>query len=146
MRRWICALLVLAGASAARADAPAGFDPRLGAPFAVRERPSVGSEQAPVTVVEAGSPACGHCQAFHRRVFPELRDRYIAPGRVRWVTVGESGSAEDAAEYRRLEIKSTPTFFIIKVRPDGRLVKVRLDGYQTLDYFERVLDELLKSP
>lgn len=43
----------------------------------------VGREDARATVIEYFSLTCGHCAAFHREVFPEVRQRLVETGRVR---------------------------------------------------------------
>ena len=54
--------------------------------------------------------------------------------------------AADFAEYARLKVQGTPTFLIRKIGADGRVVETTIAGAQTLDYFQRVVDELLKTP
>jgi protein-disulfide isomerase len=44
-----------------------------------------GSPNAPITLVEYASLTCPHCAAFHNNVLPQLRQKYIATGRVRLV-------------------------------------------------------------
>ncbi|HEU4379006.1 MAG TPA: DsbA family protein [Hyphomicrobiaceae bacterium] len=44
-----------------------------------------GSPSAPITLVEYASLTCPHCAAFHNTVLPQLRQKYIATGRVRLV-------------------------------------------------------------
>ena len=46
---------------------------------------SLGDPQAPVTIIEYASLTCPHCAQFHTEVLPELKERYIAPGKVRMV-------------------------------------------------------------
>lgn len=46
---------------------------------------SMGSETAPVTIVEYASMTCGHCQAFHEGTFPSLKAKYIDTGKVRFI-------------------------------------------------------------
>ena len=82
----------LAVAAPAREES---FDPRLGPPFALRERPSLGSDKAPVVVVEFGSYKCAHCEAFQERVFPALNEQYIKTGRVQWFMVPSSDDPAD---------------------------------------------------
>ena len=91
-------LLLVALSAAVAADAPAtagAFDPRLGAPFVARERPSLGSDQAPIVVVEFGSYKCAHCQEFLERVFPELNEKFIKTGKVQWFLVPSSDNPAD---------------------------------------------------
>lgn len=46
---------------------------------------ALGSDQAPVTLVEYASLSCSHCADFHNKVFPELKEKYIETGKVRYV-------------------------------------------------------------
>ncbi len=45
----------------------------------------LGSEDAPLTIVEYASFTCSHCGAFHRDVFPTLKAEYIDTGKVRFI-------------------------------------------------------------
>ena len=45
----------------------------------------LGKEDAPVTVVEYASMTCGHCAAFHNKVLPALKEKYIDTGKVRFI-------------------------------------------------------------
>lgn len=44
----------------------------------------IGSETAPVTMIEYASFTCSHCAAFHTDVFPTLKSEYIDTGKVRF--------------------------------------------------------------
>lgn len=46
---------------------------------------ALGDPNAPVTIIEYSSLTCPHCAQFHNEIMPELKERYIAPGKVRWV-------------------------------------------------------------
>ena len=46
---------------------------------------ALGSEKAPVTIVDYASLTCGHCAAFHERTFPTLKEKYIDTGKVRFI-------------------------------------------------------------
>jgi protein-disulfide isomerase len=46
---------------------------------------SIGSADAPVTIIEYSSLTCPHCAAFHNDVLPDLKERYIDTGKVRMV-------------------------------------------------------------
>ncbi len=46
---------------------------------------ALGSEDAPVTVIEYFSLTCSHCRDFHRNTFGDLRAAYIDTGKVRFV-------------------------------------------------------------
>ena len=54
--------------------------------------------------------------------------------------------AGDFADYARLKVRGTPTFFFWKLESNGRRTETTLAGAQTLEHFQRVLDELLKAP
>jgi protein-disulfide isomerase len=45
----------------------------------------VGSDKAPVTVIEYASMTCPHCAHFSTTTFPELQKRYIDTGKVRFI-------------------------------------------------------------
>jgi len=46
---------------------------------------TIGSADAPVTIIEYSSLSCPHCATFHKDVFPELKSQYIDTGKVRYV-------------------------------------------------------------
>jgi protein-disulfide isomerase len=45
----------------------------------------LGSDKAPVTVIEYASMTCPHCAHFSVTTFPEFRKRYIDTGKVRFI-------------------------------------------------------------
>jgi protein-disulfide isomerase len=46
---------------------------------------SLGSPNAPVTVVEYASVTCGHCAKFNEEVFPAFKKKHVDTGQVRYV-------------------------------------------------------------
>jgi len=46
---------------------------------------SLGSANAPVTIIEYASATCPHCASFHKNTFPALKKDYIDTGKVRFV-------------------------------------------------------------
>lgn len=46
---------------------------------------ALGSENAPVTIIEYASLTCSHCKNFELKTFPELKKRYIDTGKVRFI-------------------------------------------------------------
>jgi protein-disulfide isomerase len=190
----------------------ADTDLRLGPPFAKRDRPTLGSDEAPIVVIEFASYRCDHCLTFHQRALPAIRKQYIASGKVQWVMVPSSFDAShrfsrlfalgrcalqqgkfwdvleyimgnsqhsadlleqrvgkhpaidrealgscvrdrhtqqvidaDFREHDALKIRQTPTFIIRRRHRDGTHTEARLEGLQELEYFQRVLEELLKK-
>ncbi|MDE2374877.1 MAG: DsbA family protein [Hyphomicrobiales bacterium] len=85
-------MAALAGASAAdlafsrsaRADA-AGTDLAELAKAGPAGDVVLGSDKAPVTVIEYASMTCPHCAHFSMTTFPELQKRYIDTGKVRFI-------------------------------------------------------------
>ncbi len=45
----------------------------------------LGSDKAPVTIVEYASVTCPHCATFHRDTYPTLKSKYIDSGKVRLI-------------------------------------------------------------
>ena len=46
---------------------------------------AIGSDKAPVTVIEYASMTCPHCAHFQETTFPEVKKRYIDTGKVRYI-------------------------------------------------------------
>lgn len=67
------AALTLAACQGARDYTPSSGDMALG------------SETAPVTIVEYFSSTCSACAHFHTTVFPTIKENFIDTGKVRWV-------------------------------------------------------------
>lgn len=45
----------------------------------------LGSDKAPVTMIEYASMTCPHCAAFEVQTFPALKQKYIDTGKVRYI-------------------------------------------------------------
>ena len=45
----------------------------------------MGSDKAPVTIIEYASMTCPHCAHFALNTFPELKEKYIDTGKVRFI-------------------------------------------------------------
>lgn len=82
---------VLALPAAAQTASPAPAQPAQAQPAAAQPAaPAIlpdlflGSETAPVTMIEYASFTCSHCAAFHADVFPKLKAEYIDTGKVRF--------------------------------------------------------------
>ena len=71
-------LLAAAAALPAVRQAHAADDPRMA------ER-SIGNPDAKVRVVEYFSLTCTHCAAFQRETFPQVKEKLIDTGRIRYV-------------------------------------------------------------
>jgi len=78
--RPLAALLLLAVAGCA-ASAPAAPETAPGRDFKV-----LGSESAPVTIVEFTDMECPYCGLFSRTTLPALRKQYIDTGKVRFIS------------------------------------------------------------
>lgn len=75
------------------ASAPAAVNPALAQNPSARDLAEagplgdvvLGPPDAKVTIVEYASLTCGHCAAFHRETYPELKKRFIDTGKVRFI-------------------------------------------------------------
>ncbi len=54
----------------------------------VLDEMSIGSEDAPVTMIEYASFTCPHCKNFHSDVLPLIKENYIDTGKVRMIYRG----------------------------------------------------------
>lgn len=45
----------------------------------------MGEKDAPVTIVEYSSLTCPHCAHFHKTTVPDLKEKYIKTGKVRYI-------------------------------------------------------------
>ena len=57
------------------------------ATVAIANKPVMGSDSAPVTVVEFTDYQCPYCLRFTKTTFPYLKKDYIDTGKVRWVAL-----------------------------------------------------------
>ena len=62
---------------------PINSDP-INNPDGLADRP-MGGVNADVTVIEYVSPYCPHCATFHATVLPEIKEKYIDTGRIRFI-------------------------------------------------------------
>jgi protein-disulfide isomerase len=46
---------------------------------------AIGTNNAPVTIIEYASMTCAHCAGFYATTFPELKHKYIDTGKVRFI-------------------------------------------------------------
>lgn len=54
--------------------------------FDIREDDiALGNPDATVTIIQYSSPTCPHCAAYHKDVFPALKEKYIDSGKIRYV-------------------------------------------------------------
>ena len=86
-------LTALETAPSPRTTPAAEFRQRL--PMFLANRPSLGSAEAPIVVIEVSSFKCTHCRKFHETVFPRLIELYINPGHVQWVVLNASDDPSD---------------------------------------------------
>jgi protein-disulfide isomerase len=86
-------LSTAAGSALVAASGSAWAQKKADAPISVEElmKPDalgdlvLGKADAPCTIVEYASMTCGHCGAFHTKVFPTIKEKYIATGKVRFI-------------------------------------------------------------
>ena len=81
-------LAVVATALALSACSPSAGGKSGGAPGSALETATdfpMGSKDAKVVMIEYASITCPHCANFHVNVLPTIKEKYITPGKVRYV-------------------------------------------------------------
>lgn len=82
-------VLLLAGATLALSACSGGDTPvstgGADGKFTVADDYILGSADAPVTLVEYASVACGGCAYWHQNVYPEIKSKYVDTGKVQYV-------------------------------------------------------------
>lgn len=68
-----------------RTKAAVNHPPALRSPLLIQAEPTLGSTNAPVTIVEFSDFQCPYCKRFHDEVFGPLKKHYIDKGLVRFV-------------------------------------------------------------
>jgi protein-disulfide isomerase len=79
----------------------------------VRGERGMGSDKARQTAVECFSLTCPHCAEFALQSLPEIRTRFIAPGRLRWVFYDfptDKAALQAAMVARYLPVERYPRF------------------------------------
>jgi protein-disulfide isomerase len=83
--RALAAACLIGAGLAAPAAAQTSFPvDQLMAPGALPDVP-VGSQTAPVTIIEYASMTCTHCAAFEVETWPKLKAKYVDTGKVRYI-------------------------------------------------------------
>ena len=78
------AALAMMGATAAYSAVPAFAQ----SDEVVLPEMSIGSPDAPITMIEYASFTCPHCKNFHADVYPDIKENYIDTGKVRMIYRG----------------------------------------------------------
>jgi protein-disulfide isomerase len=89
MRRFIVSLIAAVTALALAAPGTAVAQPAVDPSELLQPGPlpehALGDPDAPVTIVEYVSLTCHHCEAFHNNVWPELKEKFVDTGKVRFI-------------------------------------------------------------
>ena len=139
------ALPVFAATGVTAAGTLTGF-PAIGSKFAHAEDLStlmdagplgeriVGDENAPVTIIEYASMTCPHCRAFHKDVYPTIKEKYIDTGKAKLYFRGFPFDPAAAAATMLAECSGDKYFSMIDILYDKQATWSR----------GKVVDELFK--
>lgn len=88
-RTLIAGVAALTLAACGGGDKPAASNgassPNANSEYLVPNDHITGSDDAPVTLVEYASVACGACAGWHNQIYPEFKKKYVDTGKVRYV-------------------------------------------------------------
>jgi protein-disulfide isomerase len=71
----------------------------------------IGNEDAPITIIEYRSLTCSHCAEFSKSTFPELKEKYIDTGKIKFRLRPFALNAIDLNAFRLLHCSSEEDFF-----------------------------------
>jgi len=97
------ALTLCGVASASAADGDTIDVAKLMAPAGGFVDHAMGSDDAPVTVIEYASPTCPHCATFSNTVLPDFITQYVDTGKVKLITRPFVRNVLDAAVFMLAE-------------------------------------------
>lgn len=115
---------------------------------------SLGSQNAPVVVIDYASLTCHHCAQFHNEVLPEIQKNYIEPGLVRVIIRDYPGDqisllahqiAWSKGEVRYLDLLkylySTQDEWLLASDPKAALKKVVAKKGITSEQFDKLIKD-----
>src|SRR5688572_16861623 len=115
---------------------------------------AIGSETAPVTVIEYASPTCPHCAAFHNNVYPAFKAQYIDTGKVKFIVRPFLRNVLDAVVFMLAEAAGpenfhnvietffrTQTQWVVAEKPKDALLAVA----KQLGFTEETFDDALTN-
>lgn len=115
---------------------------------------SLGSQNAPVVVIDYASLTCHHCAQFHNEVLPEIQKNYIEPGYVRVIIRDYPGDqisllahqiAWSKGEVRYLDLLkylySTQDEWLLASDPKAALKKVVAKKGITSEQFDKLIKD-----
>ena len=70
----------------------------------------LGNDDAPITVIEYRSLTCSHCAEFSKVTFPELKEKYIDTGKIKFELRPFALNATDLNAFRLLHCSSEDDF------------------------------------
>jgi protein-disulfide isomerase len=74
---------------------------------------SLGSPDAPVTIIEYASPTCPACKYFHDTIKPVIQERYIDTGKVHFIYKDYPLNTIDVAAYAMARCAGEDRFFAV---------------------------------
>lgn len=115
----------------------------------------MGNADAPITVVEYASMTCGHCAAFHTKVLPTIKEKYVDTGKVRLVfrefpldnlAAGASMLARCAGDGKTFPLISAlfgkqDDWAFVRTNPVPELFKVAKQAGFTQESFDKCLTD-----
>ncbi len=79
-----------------------GYEKNIQTDISIEGDPFLGDENAPVTIIEFSDFECPFCAKFHKETFPQIKEKYIDTGKVKFVykdfPLGSHKNAQKAAE------------------------------------------------
>ena len=74
----------------------------------------LGNDDAPITVIEYRSLTCSHCGEFSKVTFPELKEKYIDTGKIKFELRPFALNATDLNAFKLLHCANEKDFFSLE--------------------------------
>ena len=131
-------------------------------PFAKKSEKFLGDNNAKITIIEYASMTCDHCANFHKNIFPEIYEKYIQTGKVKFIfrdfpldkqalfaaILANCAPKEKYFDFVKLIFNTTQKWISVEKKfnitsTPSFIINGKKYSSMTFEQFEKVLDNLI---